>query len=67
VSWKAEYTKLTETLQGRQYDPKVAKRYTRWGRKFQAFTRSQTPESLSSEDAKAFLAYLAIFDLLINV
>ena len=40
-SWQAEYTRLAETLQGRQYAPKIAKAYTRWLRKFQAFTRSK--------------------------
>jgi hypothetical protein len=58
ASWKAEYTRLRETLQGRQYDPKVARAYTKWVRKFQAFMRSKTPDSLSSEDAGAFLTWL---------
>jgi integron integrase len=58
ASWQAEYTKLAETLRGRQYDPKTAQTYTQWVRKFQAFTRSKVPADLSSEDARAFLASL---------
>jgi integron integrase len=49
---------LAKTLENRGYEPGIAKRYTRWVRKFQAFTRSQSPASLSSEDASAFLAWL---------
>jgi hypothetical protein len=55
ASWKTEYARLVETLQGRQYDPKVARAYTQWVRKFQAFTCSKAPAALSSEDASEFL------------
>ena len=58
ASWQTEYARLTETLQGRQYDPETIKAYTKWVRKFQTFTRSKSPELLSSEDAGAFLALL---------
>jgi integron integrase len=58
VSWKAEYPRLAEILQHRQYDQKTANAYTQWVRKFQAFTRSKPPADLSPEDARAFLISL---------
>jgi site-specific recombinase XerD len=58
VSWQVEYTRLAETLQGRQYDAKTANAYRQWIRKFQAFTRSKSPAELSSEDARVFLVSL---------
>jgi hypothetical protein len=58
ASWQAEYTRLAEMLQGRQYDSKTVTAYTKWVRKFQAFTRSKPPDLLSSEDARAFLTSL---------
>ena len=58
ASWKAVYARFAETLEGRQYDAKTAKAYTKWIRKFQAFTRSKPPAMLSSQDAGAFLVWL---------
>ena len=58
ASWKAEYDRLAEVLQERDYPSQTARAYTKWIRKFQAFTRSQPPEMLSSEDASAFLVWL---------
>jgi integron integrase len=58
ASWKAEFSRLAETLRRRQYDPTVTRAYTKWLRKFQAFTRSKPPEMLSSEDAGEFLTSL---------
>ncbi len=60
ASWKAEYGRLAETLQSRRYAPTTSKNYTRWVRKFQAFTRSKAPELLSSTDAGQFLASLTM-------
>ncbi len=60
ASWKAEYDALAKTLENRGYEPGIAKRHTRWVRKFQAFTRSKAPKSLTTEDVKAFLTSLAV-------
>jgi hypothetical protein len=60
ASWKAEYTELTNVITMRHYSPRTLKTYTQWVRKLQAFTRSKPPESLSSEDVKAFLTFLAV-------
>ena len=58
ASWKAEYDRFAELLQERSYESRIVKAYTKWVRKFQAFTRSKPPELLSSEDVRAFLASL---------
>ena len=60
ASWKAEYGRLAEALQSRGYAPTTSKKYTRWVRKFQAFTRSKPPELLSSTDVREFLESLTM-------
>ena len=60
VSWQAEYAGLVQTLKDRGYAPTTSKKYTRWVQKFQAFTRSKTPESLSSNDAEQFFDSLTM-------
>ncbi len=60
ASWHAEYTRLTEEIRTRHYSPKTLKTYTHWVRKFQAFTKSQDPQTLTVDDVKAFLSYLAV-------
>ena len=44
----------------RHYSPKTLKTYRQWLRRFQAFTRSKPPESLSAADVKEFLTWLAV-------
>lgn len=60
ASWQSEYTRLTEEIRTRHYSPKTLKTYTHWTRKFQAFTKSQDPKTLTVDDVKAFLSYLAV-------
>ena len=60
VSWKTEYTKLSNEIQVRHYSPKTLKTYAGWVRKFQAFTRSKAPGLLSTDDVKQFLTDLAV-------
>jgi integron integrase len=60
ASWEAEYAELTNVIKMRHYSPRTLKTYTQWVRKFQAFTRSKPPDSLSPEDVKAFLTFLAV-------
>lgn len=59
VSWVAEYAKLTNEIQVRQYSQKTLKVYKGWLRQFQTFTR-KTPELLSVTDVKDFLTFLAV-------
>lgn len=44
----------------RHYSPKTLKSYQSNVRKFQAFTRSKPPESLTTDDVKEFLTFLAV-------
>jgi len=44
----------------RHYSSKTLQTYRGWVRKFQTFTRSKTPELLSSNDVKEFLTFLAV-------
>ena len=60
VSWKAEYTKLAQEIQVRHYSPKTLKTYTQWVRHYQTFARSMDPQSLSSDQVKGFLTFLAV-------
>lgn len=60
ASWQSEYTRLTEEIHTRHYSPKTLKTYMHWAHKFQAFTKSQDPQTLSVDDVKAFLSYLAV-------
>jgi integron integrase len=60
VSWKTEYTNLEDEILLRHYSRKTLKTYRQWLRKFQAFTRSKPPESLSVDDVKKFLTWLAV-------
>ncbi len=60
ASWVVQFTRLVEEIQVRHYSPKTLKTYRQWLRRFQAFTRSKPPESLSTADVKEFLTWLAV-------
>jgi integron integrase len=60
ISWKDEYTRLSDAIQVRHYSNKTLKSYTQWARHFQTFTRSQDPKLLSADQVKAFLTHLAV-------
>ena len=60
ASWVDEYTKLENEILVRHYSPKTLKTYKGWMQKFQAFTKSKPPESLSSDDVKEYLTFLAV-------
>jgi site-specific recombinase XerD len=60
VSWKAEYGRLSDEIKLRHYSPKTLRTYTQWVRHYQTFTRSQDPNSLSTQDVKEFLTHLAV-------
>jgi integron integrase len=60
ASWKGEYTRLANEIQAQHYSAKTLKTYGGWVRKFQVFTRSKSPKSLSSQDVKDFLTFLAV-------
>jgi integron integrase len=60
MSWVEEYTRLSNEIQVRHYSPKTLKTYKTWVRHFQTFTKSPDPKSLSTDDVKAFLTFLAV-------
>ena len=60
ASWEVEYSLLADEIHVRHYSSKTLKTYKGWVRKFQTFTRSKTPELLSSNDVKEFLTFLAV-------
>ncbi|MBW2742558.1 MAG: phage integrase N-terminal SAM-like domain-containing protein [Deltaproteobacteria bacterium] len=60
VSWQAEYARLVNEIQVRHYSPKTLKAYRGWVQKFQSFTKSKSPELISTEDVKEYLTFLAV-------
>jgi integron integrase len=60
ASWKSEYARLGDAIRVRHYSPKTLKTYQSWVRQFQTFVRSKPPESLSTDDVKNFLTFLAV-------
>ena len=60
MSWREEYTRLTNEIQVRHYSILTLKTYTLWVRYFQTFTRSLDPKSLSADHVKAFLTFLVV-------
>ncbi len=60
ISWVWVYEKLNTAIKVRHYSPKTLKVYRSWTRKLQAFTKSKDPQSLSMEDVKRFLSFLAV-------
>jgi site-specific recombinase XerD len=60
TSWKAEYARLSDEIKLRHYSPKTLRTYAQWVRHYQTFTRSQDPNSLSTQDVKEFLTHLAV-------
>lgn len=59
ASWQTEFNKLAEEIQLRHYSPRTLKSYRVWLCKFQTFVHSKPPQTIESNDAKAFIASLA--------
>jgi integron integrase len=57
--WQAEYAGLAAEIRNRHGSPHTLKVYRLWVRKFQTFTRSRPPASLTAVDAGEFLSWLA--------
>ena len=60
ASWEAQFDSLENEIRARHYSPQTLRTYRGWTRKFQAFVRSKSPETLSSDDVKAYLTHLAV-------
>ncbi len=59
TSWIAVYRKLKTAIKVRHYSVKTWQTYRYWLNAFQRFTKSKDPQSLTMEDVKHFLNYLA--------
>jgi site-specific recombinase XerD len=60
ASWVWVYDQLDSAIKVRHYSPKTLEAYKHWTQKFQTFTKSKDPQSVSTEDVKNFLSFLAV-------
>jgi integron integrase len=60
TAWKLAITDLAVVIKTRHYSPKTLKSYSHWVQKFRGFRKDRVPSSLTTEDVKAFLSYLAV-------
>jgi integron integrase len=58
--WRDVYDKLEVAIKVRHYSPKTLKSYRAWTRKLYGYVRPRAPATLTNEDVKAFLRYLAV-------
>lgn len=58
--WDRAISQLVAVIKTRHYSPKTLKSYSHWARKLQSFKKDREPSSLTSEDVKEFLTYLAV-------
>ncbi|MDY6855689.1 MAG: integron integrase [Thermodesulfobacteriota bacterium] len=58
--WADIFQDLNDEIIARDYSPKTLISYTKWLIKFQEFTKSKDPQSLSTQDVKEFLSDLAV-------
>ncbi|MBF0410900.1 MAG: integron integrase [Candidatus Riflebacteria bacterium] len=60
TSWVSIFTRINDEVKLRHYSQKTLKVYRLWVQKFQSFTLSKSPSSLSTVDVKEFLTFLAV-------
>ena len=60
--WTKVFLELTNSIKLRHYSPKTLKTYLAWNRQFQAFVKSKDPDTISVDDVKAFLTWLAVHE-----
>ena len=58
--WESIFDCLRAEIKVRQYSPKTLQTYAGWTRKFQYFTKNKHPDSLTVQDVKDYLTYLAV-------
>ena len=59
-SWSMAFDRFSNEIKVRHYSPKTLKSYGTWIHKFQYFCRSKEPDTLTVDDVKAFLTFLAV-------
>jgi len=57
--WDTAIAGLASEIKTRHYSRKTLKTYAHWSRQFQRFLLNKPPKSLSAEDVKEYLSYLA--------
>ncbi|MBF0410895.1 MAG: integron integrase [Candidatus Riflebacteria bacterium] len=60
ASWVSIFTRINDEVKLRHYSQKTLKVYRLWVQKFQSFTHSKAPSSLTTVDVKEFLTFLAV-------
>ncbi len=60
AEWTKKLQELENAIKMRHYSPKTLKTYSGWTRKFQIYVKSKDPSTVSVEDVKAFLTWLAV-------
>ncbi len=58
--WRIAVDAIKNEIELRHYSKKTLKAYTLWAEKLRYFTKNKLPESLTPEDVKAFLTFLAV-------
>jgi len=60
TAWKQAITDMAVVIKTRHYSPKTLKSYSHWVQKLHGFKKDRAPSSLTTEDVKSFLSYLAV-------
>lgn len=60
TDWTKVFEEMRNAIKMRHYSPKTLKAYIGWTRKFQSFLKSKNIDSVSVEDVKEFLTWLAV-------
>ena len=60
TGWTDIFRDLKDEIRLRHYSPRTLSTYSKWLRQFQGFTRNKDPKSLSPQDVRGFLTYLAV-------
>ena len=58
--WRIAVDAIKNEIELRHYSKKTLKAYSLWAEKLRYFTKNRLPESLTPEDVKAFLTFLAV-------
>ncbi|WP_321491868.1 site-specific integrase [uncultured Desulfobacter sp.] len=58
--WNTVYSRLSNEIKVRHYSPKTFDAYCKWVQQFQTFVRNKALDSLSPDDVKQFLTWLAV-------
>lgn len=59
-AWDKIIENLAAEIKTRHYSRKTLKTYADWSRKFQSYLRNKPPDTLTADDVKAYLTYLAV-------